>query len=101
VGANTLNNRASIDLRISFNAVGDGIGYIYVKGVVKRPMRKAREKLSVAREERKSPSKSRDNDFMSKYCWVVGAKKCVRVVERMNGSTLFIAAKAKKTAVSI
>ena len=72
-----------------------------VRGVARRPTRKAREKLRVAREERKSPSKRRENDFMSKYCWVVGAKKCVRVRERMNGSRLFMAAKPMRTAVSI
>lgn len=74
---------------------------MYVNGEESRPTRKASEKLRVASEERNIPSKRREKDFMSRYCWSVGLKCVVRRLERMGGRMLFRMAKMPNTVGSI
>jgi hypothetical protein len=101
VGAITVSSNDSAALRRRLRREEEVVGYIYVKGAAKRPTMNASEKLRVARDERNSPSRRREKDFMSWYCWVVGAKKCVIVFETRNGRALFAIANTTKTAVSI
>lgn len=60
-------------------------------------MRKAREKFRVAREERKSPRRRREKDFVRWYCCVVGAKLWLRNSEMRGGKTIDMAWKRQKT----
>lgn len=53
-------------------------GWTYVRGVVSKPTKRASEKFSVANDDRNIPKSSRENDFMSWYCWVVSLKKISR-----------------------
>jgi len=78
-----------------------GRGWIQVSGEASRPTRKAREKFSVARDERNIPRRRRENDFMRRYCSAVGLKWVVRWVERKGGKALLKIAKMKKTIESI
>lgn len=41
-----------------------------VSGAQRRPIMKEREKLRVARVERKRPRRRKENDLMRRYCWV-------------------------------
>lgn len=59
------------------------------------------EKLSVARDDRNIPKSSRENDFISWYCWCVGLKYCVITPENTTGKATLKAEKAPKTYGSI
>lgn len=41
-----------------------------VSGAQRRPIMKEREKLRVARVERKRPRRRKEKDLMRRYCWV-------------------------------
>lgn len=58
-----------------------------LNGIQRRPIIKAREKLSVARVDRKIPRRRRENDLMSRYCCGVGewTRPCVNTAARRRG----------------
>lgn len=58
-----------------------------VRGVQRRPIMNDREKLRVARVERKRPSGRREKDLMRRYCWglVVVEEWRLRRAERAIG----------------
>lgn len=101
VGAITVRNRAITAFRRIFGTEAEDIGYIYVRGVARSPTKKASEKLSVASEDKKRPSKRSEKDLIIKYCAAVGAKKLVRMDDRRSGNMLFITANARNTVVNI
>ena len=45
-----------------------------LSGAQRRPMEKDREKLRVARVERKRPRRRREKDLIRMCCWAVGVK---------------------------
>lgn len=62
-------------------------------GAQSMPRSKEREKLRVARAERKRPRRRREEDSMRRNCWGVGGERRVRTAVIMRGMTRFAAAK--------
>lgn len=64
-----------------------------VRGAQRRPMKKEREKLRVARVERVRPRRRRANDLIRRYCWETIGLNRPRPVEsettRIRGRTMF------------
>jgi hypothetical protein len=60
-------------------------GWTKLSGLESTPMRKAREKLRVAKVERHMPKTSKENDFVSWKCWMVGLVTSVRRREMAKG----------------
>lgn len=63
-----------------------------VRGEQMRPRNREREKLRVARAERKRPRRTRENDFVRRNCCVVGWRRERRTASR-TGRATFEAAK--------
>lgn len=61
----------------------------------KKPIMRDREKLRVARAERKRPRRRREKDFMRRNCWVDGFEQRVRMAARIIGRTMFMMAKSE------
>jgi hypothetical protein len=81
-GATTLSRPARDHRRTGFLR-----GWTKLSGLARRPTRKAREKLRVARVERHMPRTSREKDLVIwKCCWV-GLEKIERRREMTKGRT--------------
>lgn len=63
----------------------EDIGRTKLKGAERRPIIKAREKLRVARDERNMPNSRREKDVSNVYCWAVGLKLRIRILEATKG----------------
>jgi hypothetical protein len=77
-----------------------GHGWAKVSGLARRPTKKAKEKLSVARDERNMPSSRRENDLVSWYS-CCDALYFVRKWEKTCGRAKFRAEKTTKAGASI
>lgn len=60
-----------------------------LRGAQRRPTMKEREKLRVARVERKRPRMRREKDLMRWYCCGWGVRVCDRVADRRRGRMRF------------
>jgi hypothetical protein len=72
-----------------------------MSGEERRPMKKAREKLRVAREERKMPRRRSEKDLRSWYCCGVRCMNVSVIAERRIGRAAFAAANRPKVGLRI
>lgn len=85
VGANRFSSKVAIATWRGFPCIGCTCD----KGVAKRPISSAKEKLSVASDDKNIPSNSSENDFMSSYCCMVGLNVAAMSLLTRYGSNKF------------
>lgn len=79
----------------------DDIGRIKLNGAERRPIIRASEKFSVAREERNIPRSKREKEVSRVYCCEVGRKLRIKNSETMKGRKVFMMQNPMNTSNSI